>query len=57
VFDNRKHLILNIALGGNYPFRVNGIRVPYLGLPDGTAGAIRAGEIKMLVDWISVTKL
>lgn len=54
VFDNRKYLILNIALGGTYPFKTNGVRDPYYGLPESTVALIRAGNVRMLVDWVRV---
>lgn len=56
-FNNPKYLILNFAVGGVYPFKINGINKPYYGLPDATLQAIKNGESKMLVDWVKVTKL
>ena len=53
-FDNPKHLILNFALGGAYPYKTNGIEEPYNGLPQATVDKIKAGEIAMLVDWVRV---
>lgn len=55
-FDNPKYLILNFAVGGIYPFKINGIKQPYYGLPASTLEAIKAGKSKMLVDWVKVTK-
>lgn len=55
VFDNQKYLILNLALGGVYPFKTNGIQKPYYGLPESTVQMIRDDQVKMLVDWIQVT--
>lgn len=54
VFDNKKFLILNFALGGTYPFKTNGIKTPYYGLPASTAQSIRDDKVKMLVDWVRV---
>lgn len=54
VFDIPKHLILNFALGGAYPFKTNGIEEPYNGLPADTVEKIKAGEIMMHVDWVRV---
>lgn len=54
-FDNPKFLILNFALGGGYPFGVNGVRTPYYGLPQETVQKISAGQARMLVDWVRVT--
>lgn len=54
VFDNPHHLILNFAVGGIYPYKINGIREPYVGMPEATAERIRAGEIAMEVDWVRV---
>src|SRR5829696_7870837 len=54
-FDNPKHLIVNLALGGNFPAAVNKASVPYRGLPEATVKAIQAGEPRILVDWVRVT--
>lgn len=54
-FDNPKHLIVNLALGGNYPFAVNKIETPYRGLPESTVRAIRQNSVRILVDWVRVT--
>ncbi|KUO52159.1 MAG: hypothetical protein APF78_08235 [Sphingomonadales bacterium BRH_c3] len=53
-FDTPKHLILNFAVGGAYPFKTNGITKPYNGVPEATVEKIRTGEIAMLVDWVRV---
>ncbi|HEY0780314.1 MAG TPA: glycoside hydrolase family 16 protein [Gemmatirosa sp.] len=55
-FDNPKFLILNFALGGGYPRAVNGVGGAHPGLPDSTAGQIRAGAAAVLVDWVRVTR-
>ncbi len=55
-FDNPKHLILNLALGGDYPAKVNGAgAAQYRGLPDATVRSIQKDEPKILVDWVRVT--
>jgi beta-glucanase (GH16 family) len=54
-FDNPKYLILNLALGGAYPRKVNGSRAPYPGIPQATVDAIRHGDARVLVDWVRVT--
>jgi beta-glucanase (GH16 family) len=55
-YDNPKYLILNLALGGAYPLKTNGVRSPYLGIPAGTVDVISAGRATMLVDWVRVTR-
>ena len=55
-YDNPAHLILNMALGGAYPVKTNGVKGPHPGLPDQTIELIKAGKAKMLVDWVRVTK-
>jgi hypothetical protein len=55
-FDNPKYLILNFAVGGVYPYKINGIKEPFYGLPASTFEMIKAGKSKMLVDWVRVTK-
>lgn len=55
-YDNPKYLILNLALGGAYPVKTNGVKAPYHGLPAETVELIRAGKARMLVDWVRVTR-
>ena len=54
-FDNPKYLIVNLALGGNYPAGVNGTTGPYRGLPEATVRSIQKDEPKIVVDWVRVT--
>jgi hypothetical protein len=54
-FDKKEFLILNFALGGNYPGNVNGISKPYYGLPASTVELIKAHKARMYVDWVKVT--
>jgi beta-glucanase (GH16 family) len=54
-YDNPKYLILNLALGGNYPHAVNGADKPYRGLPAATVESISQGGGRVLVDWVRVT--
>jgi beta-glucanase (GH16 family) len=54
-FDNPKFIILNLALGGAYPLKTNGVKLPYPGLPQGTVDRISRGEGDVLVDWVRVT--
>ena len=51
-FDRPEYVILNFALGGAYPAKVNGIEAPYHGLPQDTVDRIKAGTIAMEVDWV-----
>lgn len=53
-FDTPKYLILNVALGGAYPFKTNGIEVPYNGLPAETVAQIQDERVQMQVDWVRV---
>ena len=55
-YDNPKYLILNLALGGAYPFKINGIEEPYNGLPQTTVDLIKQGQAEVLVDWVLITK-
>jgi len=54
--DSLKFLVLNLALGGQYPAAVNNVHSPYLGLPDATVTAIQNDRAKMFVDWVRVTR-
>jgi len=56
VFDNKKFLILNFALGGAYPVKINGAKQPYNGLPAGTVDRIKNNQARMLVDWVKISK-
>lgn len=55
-FDNPKHLIVNLAVGGAYPQGVNKITAPYSGLPQETVDLIRTDRVTMLVDWVRITR-
>lgn len=55
-FDNPKYLILNLALGGNYPHTVNRTDTPYRGIPVATVEVIKHGNARVLVDWVRVTR-
>lgn len=55
-YGNPKYLIVNLALGGEYPFSVNRAKTPYFGLPEPTVEAIKAGRAQVLVDWVRVTR-
>jgi hypothetical protein len=54
--DSAKFVVLNLAVGGEYPAAVNGVRSPALGLPASTAERIRAGHARVLVDWVRATR-
>lgn len=54
-FDNQQYLILNFALGGGYPVKINGVKQPY-GLPQSSVELVKNGQAKMLVDWVRVTQ-
>jgi beta-glucanase (GH16 family) len=53
-FDDEKFLILNLAIGGTYPFKTNGVRNPCYGLPSETVEAIEQGDARVLIDWVRV---
>lgn len=55
-YDTPKFLILNVALGGDYPVKSNDIKLPYLGIPESTVQRIQDNQSKMLVDWVRVTQ-
>ncbi|MDF1597766.1 MAG: glycoside hydrolase family 16 protein [Acidimicrobiia bacterium] len=54
MFDNEKFLILNLALGGTYPYKTNGIRSPYYGISEETVDRIKDDEVRVLIDWVRV---
>lgn len=51
-FDRPQYIILNLALGGIYPFKENAVTKPYYGLPKATVDAVKAGKVTMEVDWV-----
>lgn len=55
-YDNPKFLIVNLALGGQYPQGVNKVTEPYPGLPQPTVDLIGSDRALMLVDWVRVTR-
>ncbi len=55
-YDTPKFLILNVAIGGNYPQAVNHAQTPYPGLPSPTVDLIKRGGATMMVDWVRVTR-
>lgn len=55
-FDGDKFLILNLAVGGTYPFKSNGVRTPTYGLTDAAATTIDRGHARVLIDWVRVTR-
>jgi beta-glucanase (GH16 family) len=55
-YDNPKFIILNFAIGGGYPNGVNKITTPYFGLSETSVNRIKAGQAKVLVDWVLVTQ-
>jgi beta-glucanase (GH16 family) len=55
VFDNPKFLILNLAIGGKYPYKINGVQKPYYGLPEETIRIIDKDRARLLIDWVKVS--
>ena len=53
-FDTPKFVILNFAIGGIYPWKVNKLETPYYGIPQETVDAVKAGTVQMEVDWVRV---
>lgn len=54
VYDHPFFIILNLAVGGGYPFGVNGATSPYYGVPQSTANLIAQTPQRMEVDWVRV---
>lgn len=54
-FDDPKFLILNLALGGAYPYKTNGVEEPYNGIPASTVELIKEGKAEVLIDWVLIT--
>lgn len=56
-FDTDKFLILNLALGGTYPFKTNGVQQPYYGLPANSVHEIQNNKARFVIDWVKITQL
>jgi len=54
-YDTPKFLILNVAIGGQFPRGFNKVTSPYPGLPEATVDLIKGGTVRILVDWVRVT--
>ena len=54
VYDDPQFMILNFALGGQFPNGVNGVTEPYFGLPQESVDKVAAGSARYLVDWVKV---
>jgi hypothetical protein len=54
VFDRDQHVIINLALGGRYPYKTNGITEPYYGMSEAAVRKIVNDEAALLVDWVKV---
>jgi beta-glucanase (GH16 family) len=54
-FDNPKFLIVNLALGGAYPEKTNGVKQPYIGIPESTVQLIKDKKAKYFIDWVKIT--
>jgi beta-glucanase (GH16 family) len=55
-FDTPKFLILNYALGGAYPEKINNTRKPYYGLTGDALETVKEKSAHMYVDWVRVTQ-
>jgi len=56
VFDNNKYLILNYALGGAYPVKINTSKNPFYGLTAAAFEKVKTNKTKMTIDWVRVTQ-
>ena len=56
-FDNPKYIIVNLALGGAYPLKTNGVKAPYVGIPSSTVDLIKQKKAKYVVDWVKVESI
>lgn len=54
VFNSPKFLVINLAIGGTYPFKTNGIKSPYYGLGEETVQQIKVEKANLFVDWVTV---
>ncbi|OOQ59788.1 glycoside hydrolase family 16 protein [Mucilaginibacter pedocola] len=56
IFNDKQYLLLNFAVGGIYPYKINQIKKPYYGLSEKALDLIKTNKAKMLVDWVRVTQ-
>ncbi len=52
VYDKPYFIILNLAVGGGYPFGINGATTPYYGVPQSTADLIGRTPQVFEIDWV-----
>jgi beta-glucanase (GH16 family) len=52
VYDKPLYIILNLAVGGGYPYGMNGATTPYYGVPQSTADLIGRTPQVFEVDWV-----
>lgn len=53
-YDKPMYIILNLAVGGGYPFGLNGATQPYYGVPQATADLIGRTPQVFEIDWVRV---
>ncbi len=56
IFDQPKSIVINFAIGGGYPYKTNGLKKPYYGLPEETVTAIQKNEVRYLIDWVRISQ-
>lgn len=56
-FEDPKFLILNVAIGGIYPFKTIGVGEPHYGLPQETVNRIEEDKARVLIDWVRVDEV
>jgi beta-glucanase (GH16 family) len=56
IFDQPKGIVLNFAIGGGYPYKINGLKKPYYGLSEESVKAIQKNEVRYLIDWVRISQ-
>jgi 2-keto-4-pentenoate hydratase len=55
-FDTPKYMILNLAIGGEFPRKINGVQEPHYGLPPATLARLQESGLAIQIDWVRVSQ-
>lgn len=56
IFDQPKSIVINLAIGGGYPYKINGVKKPYYGLPEETVNLIQKNDVCYKIDWVKISQ-
>lgn len=56
IFNQPKSIVINLAIGGGYPYKINGVKQPYYGLPEKTVQLIKENKVCYKIDWVRISQ-